>query len=92
MDIISLIVLEPLKILLYGVVGVFQLLAPASTGFSNTALNSISTIIGYMFSVSYVLPVTDILIIIQLTVGFELVLLFIGFLRFVLNLLRGSGA
>lgn len=75
--------------------GVMSLLAavlPASSGLPSFITNAISTLLGYMYAFSYIIPVNTLISAIIIAISFEAGILTFRAFRFIINLLRGSGA
>lgn len=74
------------------VVNLVATIMPASEGLPLEMVDSVSTISGYLFAFNDLFPLDDLFTLMVFYVGFELGVLTFHLVRWVLNLLRGSGA
>jgi len=65
---------------------------PSSSGLPSNVQTGITTFLNYLNGINYVFPVDSILTIMGLFITFEIALFLITLIRFVANMIRGSGA
>ena len=70
----------------------FASLLPNSDGLSVDVENSFTTFFGYVNDFDFVVPVDTLVNVVQAILTFELLLLGYGLTKFIINLVRGSGA
>lgn len=65
---------------------------PDSTGLPSAVSTAINFLLDKLYGFSLIVPADDIILIIQYTIVFEAMVLIWHFVRWVINLVRGSGA
>lgn len=64
---------------------------PTSSGIPSNVQTALTTFFGYVNGLNYILPIDTMLIILGLYITYEASVMLFHFLRFVFNLIRGSG-
>ena len=65
---------------------------PTSTGLPENVNSAFLTFIGYLNGLNLVFPISTMFQILTIYIGFQLAIFTFYFLKFIINLIRGSGA
>ena len=74
------------------IVNIFVSILPTSTGLPENVSEAFSTFIGYLNGFNLIFPISTMFQILTIYIGFQLAVFTFYFVRFMINLVRGSGA
>ena len=73
------------------VLNLLALVLPTSAGLPSNVATGIDFIVAKLFSFNFILPVNTMIQILQYVLFIEVAIFFFKFIKFILNLVRGSG-